>query len=467
MYKIMYILVFFILVSTEVYAENFSTILDREKYELIEKKYETYNYNCSNKIDDVSILVVDLNTVIDYALCNNPDVSEAWTLAKKQIEQVNIVKSNYLPKVNLAGESNIGKVDYKTYASPESSYNSKSIYYSVNIDSKWLLYDFGLKNNSVDQAKFILMALSENQNAIVQKVFLEASILYFEVVRLQGEFTLNQEAEALAQQSYSIAEKKYYAGIGLLSEMLQAKTNLVKARSNKIKSEGSLLAIKGELAVYMGFDINSPLEINARSMSSPEFEKVLLSVNDLLQQANKIHPELLSAQAEIFAAKENVKIIKKGNLPKLSLTSSLRVYRQQGNPSIDIGQNETMAGIKVEVPIFSGFEYRHKLKIAQLDLELKKTEIQKIHRKINIEVWKSYYNLNAETENLTSIEELENSASKFYQISMQRYKSGVGSMLELIDSQKSLSDAKQQKNSTISMWNIARVELLASIGLLR
>ena len=50
---------------------------------------------------------------------------------------------------------------------------------------------------------------------------------------------------------------------------------------------------------------------------------------------------------------------------------------------------------------------------------------------------------------------------------MQRYKSGVGSMLELIDSQKSLSDAKQQKNSTISMWNIARVELLASIGLLR
>ena len=104
---------------------------------------------------------------------------------------------------------------------------------------------------------------------------------------------------------------------------------------------------------------------------------------------------------------------------------------------------------------------------SQLDLELKKTEIQKIHRKINIEVWKSYYNLNAETENLTSIEELENSASKFYQISMQRYKSGVGSMLELIDSQKSLSDAKQQKNSTISMWNIARVELLASIGLLR
>ena len=50
MYKIMYILVFFILVSTEVYAENFSTILDREKYELIEKKYETYNRSLAKVI---------------------------------------------------------------------------------------------------------------------------------------------------------------------------------------------------------------------------------------------------------------------------------------------------------------------------------------------------------------------------------------------------------------------------------
>ncbi|HAV3552982.1 hypothetical protein BAX55_02710 [Acinetobacter baumannii] len=467
MYKAIYIFIFFNLIISKVYAENFSILLDREKYDLIKKKYESSNYNCLKKIDAISKLVVDLNTVIDYTLCNNPDVSEAWLLAKKQIEQVDIIKSNYLPKVNLIGESNIGKVGYKAYANPQSNYNSKSIYSSVNIDSKWLFYDFGLKNNSIDQAKFMLIALSENQNAIVQKAFLEASTLYFEVIRLQGEFTLNQEAENLAQQSYSIAEKKYHAGIGLLSEMLQAKTNLAKASSDKIKAEGHLLAIKGELAVYMGFDVNSPLEINARSMSNPEYQQVFLSVNDLLQQANKIHPELLRAQAEVFAAKENVQVVKKGNLPKLSLTSSLRAYRQQGNPSIDIGGNETMAGIKEEIPIFSGFEYRHKLKMAQSDLDLKDMELQKIQRKININVWKSYYNLSAETENLNSIEELQNSALKFYQISIQRYKSGVGSMLELIDAQKSLADAKQQKNSAISKWNIARVELLASIGLLK
>lgn len=445
---------------SKVYAEGVSMSLDS-------RKYENFNYDCPKKTDNISTLVVDLNVVINYSLCNNSDVYEAWSVAKKQIEQVGVVNSGYMPKINLTGEYNVGAVKYKAYETPQSNYNSKSIYSNINIDAQWLFYDFGLKKNSVNHAKFLLIALSESQNAIVQETFLEATTLYFEVLRLQGEFTLSQEVEKLAQQSYSIAEKKYHAGIGLLSEMLQAKTNLAKASSEKIKSEGSLLAIKGELAAYMGLEVNSSFEINARSMSNPEYEKAISSVDDLLKQANKIHPELVSIKAEVLAAKENIQIVKKGNLPKLSLTSSLQVYKKQGNSSIDMGGDEAMVGIKIETPIFSWFEYKHKLKIAQLDLDIKNSKLKKINREINVKVWKSYHNFLTETKNLNAVEELKNNALKFYEISLERYKSGIGSMLDLVDAQKTLADAEQQKNATIFRWNIERVKLLASIGMLK
>lgn len=467
MYKTIYILTLFYLFSLKSHAENIAMPLDHEKYYLVKSKYENSHYNCSKRIDYNTVLVVDLNTVIDYSLCNNPDVSEAWSIIKKQIEQIDIIKSNYIPKINLTGESNIGTVDHNAFATPQSNYNSKSIYSSINIDSKWLFYDFGLKKHSIDQAKFMLIALSESQNSTLQRTFLEASKLYFEVIQLQGEFTLSQKTENLAQQSYSIAEKKYHAGIGLLSEMLQAKTNLAKASSDKIKAEGNLLALKGELAAYMGYEVNRELQINARSMSTPDYQQVLYSANDLIQQANKIHPDLLSAQAAVLAVKESMEVVKKENLPKIYLISNLRSYRQQGNPFINIQENDTAVGIKVEVPIFSGFEYKHKLRMAKLDLDIKNDRLIQIQRKINVQVWKSYYNLRTETENLNVVEELQNNALKFYQISMQRYKSGVGSMLELIEAQKTLVEAEQEKNSAISRWNIARVELLASIGLLK
>lgn len=461
------ILAFSYLVSIKGYGEDILPLLNNEKYQLIKEKYDNYNYGCLTKIDPSSTLIVDLNTVIDYTLCNNPDISEAWSLTKKQIEQIYLVKSSYMPKINLIGESNTGSIDYKAYENPGSNYNSKSIYSSINIEAKWLFYDFGLKNNSVNQAKFMFIALSESQNSLVQKKFLEASTLYFDVIRLQGEFALSKEAESLAQQSYFIAEKKYHAGVGLFSDMLQAKTTLAKANSDKIRAEGNLLASKGDLAESMGYDVSKPFEINTSSMRNHDYQLVLSSVDSLIQQANKIHPELLGAQAEVLAAEENLLATKKENLPKLYLTSNFQSYRQQGNSFININQNSAIIGIKVEVPIFNGLEHKHKLRVAQLDLDIKNSKLRQIQRSINIKVWKSYYNLRTESNNLNVIEELQNSASTLYQIALQRYKSGVGNMLELIDAQKSLADAKQQKNAASSRWNIARVELLSSVGLLK
>ncbi|MFM0453090.1 TolC family protein, partial [Paraburkholderia nemoris] len=45
-----------------------------------------------------------------------------------------------------------------------------------------------------------------------------------------------------------------------------------------------------------------------------------------------------------------------------------------------------------------------------------------------------------------------------------RYTAGVGNILELLNAQKSLSEAKQQRIQALTDWRAARLQLAAKMG---
>ena len=57
-------------------------------------------------------------------------------------------------------------------------------------------------------------------------------------------------------------------------------------------------------------------------------------------------------------------------------------------------------------------------------------------------------------------------SSDLSRVALGRYKEGVGNIIDTLNAQSALANAKQQKIQSILNWNIARTTLAQSIGVL-
>lgn len=106
----------------------------------------------------------------------------------------------------------------------------------------------------------------------------------------------------------------------------------------------------------------------------------------------------------------------------------------------------------------------YRVQSAQAQVESKASDLASAEQKVSLDVWKSYQSLTTETENLTATEELLQSANQSFNVAQGRYKSGVGTIIELLNAQATLAKAKQQRVQALANWRSARLKLAGSLG---
>ena len=98
-----------------------------------------------------------------------------------------------------------------------------------------------------------------------------------------------------------------------------------------------------------------------------------------------------------------------------------------------------------------------KLKIAIAQKEL-------AEQSVALEVVAAYQNMLTNAQTFEASNDLVSSAEESYKIALGRYKAGVGSILELLNAQSALADAKKTKIGTLYDWHISKIALSKSIG---
>ncbi|MCU4315052.1 TolC family protein [Acinetobacter bereziniae] len=420
----------------------------------------SYAMNCIFRQNNMEKTII-LAEVIELTLCNNPQTKQAWAFAKMHAAQLGIAKSSYLPTLQTSYSYTRDSGD--NYFKNDSKFKNNEQTRKFLLDASWLLFDFGKRKDKVNQAQFLLAYAYANQNDVLQETFLKAVQAYYNLASIQGILTVNIEAQEEARQNYLAAKARYKAGVSTLADQLQAETNYAKAISARIKAQGEVQIAKGELAILMGLAVNTPYDIQTEFPQSPD--ELLASVDDLLKKAQQTHPKLLAVKAQVSAAKAALNVVKKEGLPSIYFISTAESTRNNGTSLSSLNENNNINwGVRLTVPLFEGYSRQYRIKHAQAELDSKSAELEQVEQQINLNVWKNYYNLITESDNIKVVNMLEDSAIQSYQVTQGRYRAGVSSMLELMNAQNELANAKQQKNAIYSQWQVARMQLLASLG---
>ena len=402
---------------------------------------------CAQKTYDKPLSLVD---VTEAALCHNPQTKEVYASAKVQAAQVGVARSLFFPSVT----DTVSTSENKTRTANYSNVTNKIV-------ASYLLYDFGSRDATLENANQLLKAASATQNATVQNVLLSAVNAFYQVHANKAILNASIETERLYQESFKSAEAKYIAGVATPADKLQAQTSFANATLTKIKNEGILKVAYGNLANIMGVPASMRLEIaDAKLDAIPEM--VDQDIEALIEQARLQRPDLVASEAQLKASLAKIEIAKADSKP----TVSVNLSNTRSDDSNAAFSSNSAIGLSVSIPLFAGYKPSYLIRSAEATAELNASQRDQLKLQVSLDVWTAYQNLKTANESIAASNVLVLSAEESSRVALGRYKEGVGNIIDTLNAQSALANAKQQKIQAVLNWNIARTTLAQSIGVL-
>jgi outer membrane protein len=121
-------------------------------------------------------------------------------------------------------------------------------------------------------------------------------------------------------------------------------------------------------------------------------------------------------------------------------------------------------GVQLSIPISTGFTTTHQVKQAEAQVDQDVIALDKARQQVALQVWASYQTLQSDSENLAVSARLETVATQAWDSAQRRYQSGIGTILELITTQTSLAQARQERVEALTTWRYDRLALGAALG---
>jgi outer membrane protein TolC len=120
----------------------------------------------------------------------------------------------------------------------------------------------------------------------------------------------------------------------------------------------------------------------------------------------------------------------------------------------------------LRIPLFAGFSriYDQREATALADAAAARTDA--LGQQVVFEVFRSYHALQTAARRVRTSDDLIASAEQSNEVSLARYKAGVGSVLDLLSAQSALADARAQQVLARLEWNTSLAQLARDSGVL-
>lgn len=397
---------------------------------------------------------LELAEVVDLALCNNPQTRQAWGNARVQAAQVGVAQAAFLPALSAgAGVSR--------QSSDSAAGGRTATQRSVEADLSWVLFDFGARAASLENARQLFAAAAYARDAAVQTVFLAAVQAFFQRQAAAAALEAATLAEKAALESLNAAEARYRVGSATPADRLQARTAHAQAVLNRINAEGAVQTAQGALANVIGIDPTQPFALAPLPAAAPDalFEA---DVARLIEEARARRPDLAAAQAQFRAAQANVDAARAAHLPTLSFGINAGRSQIAGQPAYD----SASIGLTLRIPLFSGFSTTYRVHAAEAEAEVQAARREELRLRVALEVWNAHASLATATQAVKTARELLESAVQSERVAAGRYRAGVGSILDLLSAQAALASARQSLIQAGTNWYVSRAGLAQAMGAL-
>lgn len=165
---------------------------------------------------------ITVEDAIAQSVANRPELHQSQLGIESAQQGVKIADSNSKPTVTFSASEGWSGNDF-----PGDKNN-----WSMNMMANWNIFDSGLTNAKVKQAKSSLDKAQEQDTQTRNSVELEVRQAYLSMKEAETRIGATQVAVDKATEDLKIAQTKYYAGVGTNLDVIDAQLALTQSKTN-------------------------------------------------------------------------------------------------------------------------------------------------------------------------------------------------------------------------------------------
>lgn len=401
---------------------------------------------------------VSLPDLMQIAVCNNPALSAEYMLLKSKEAALGASKGQYLPSVTLTGQGTLQKNKIEHADS-----TTRSEPYYATASAQWLIYDFGGRSSQVGQNKALLSATNYSYNAALQELILKVNNAYLNTLSAKASLESYKESNKTYQRAYQESKKRYDLGMVTLVDKLQAKTSYEQSQLQVVKAENSLRQAQGNLATLL--NLNPATEIKLLEIKDDGLITKLEAgdeIKKLMEEALNFRPELKAGESSVLASKKSISYARTGALPSLSAIAN-GTYGDNWKHSNPYNLNGEV-GLKLSWPLFSGMSTMYQIDQAKFLYEQSQKNLDDQRNAVLNEVWSYYQNYQTGVKAYEISKQILATAEENSRVAFRYYEVGKVDILNLLNANSKLADAKQGVVNAFYGLLIDKAQLYRAVG---
>lgn len=312
---------------------------------------------------------------------------------------------------------------------------------------------------AIDGARYDREGAGASYEEALQTAKLTAISDYYTLIMYRNFVDVAQQSVRDYDGHVTNVQAQYNVGLVASSDVLASRTNLADAQTTLITRQNSADVAETDLNIVIGYPVSTSIETADKEMR-------YLPYNVTLEQAKAyalLHrATLVKSAMDVKSAEESVKQAKAGYLPTVSLTAGKNYasddnYRGTSNNGWSVGANASL-------DIWDGGSTRNTIKVREAQLESAKEANLAAVDGVLYDVQSAYLNLRAAEQTISSAKVAVEEGQESFRIASLRYRAGVGSNLDVLDAETSLTTARNNYVQALYNYNIYVATLEQAVG---
>lgn len=433
-------------------STSYSTWQPKKDQERVNTQDKDYSYLKQE-------IPLTLGEIINIALVNNPDTTESWAVAR---EQAGVYGQSLQDDFILADIDG----NYQRSRTAEFTSSDRTIVYETTYGAElclsYTLLDFGQTRYSSKAALQALYSADWSHNSQIQLVVQETMTDFYNYLFQKQELTSANQDLKNAQVSFDAVMEKFRNGLADIGDRVQAKTKLLQQKLNIVTQKQTLNNAYTELVKQMGVPANEDIIIQDYPQIIKTYD--VDNLDNLILEAMKNRPDLIAQEADVISKEKNLIANKRKNY--LTIVGGFNIGRQYYQHGLN-DEYDFKAQVSLNYPLFQGFFIKNQVKQARGELEVARAKLDQVKLSILQDVTNYRVDVELSKEALTFAEEFLASAEEDFKLNLMKYKVGTATIVELINAQTSVADARSKLAESKKNWYTSLANLAYATGALK
>jgi outer membrane protein TolC len=329
--------------------------------------------------------------------------------------------------------------------------------FSNALTLSWTIWSGNKVESQVSQAKLNLDSNQWGIAAARQLLKYNATDAYYKLMATRDAVKLSQESVERLERYLKDVNLQFDVGVVAKVDVLRSEVSLAQARQTLIEAKNAYDLAMANLNNVIGLPLTTELSIKGE-LSYAKYDKAL---PECVDTALRQRPEISQYADAAKSAQEAITIAKAGYLPTVAAVAQTAWYNDQfpGGNNYNWTVYLTTSWNFLDSGLTAG-----NVKKAVEGFNKAKEQLTQTIDSVRLDVRSTYLSLKSYEQSIQTSSAAVGLAEEDYRIKVIRYNAGVGTNLDVIDAQVSLTTAKNNYLQAMYNYNNYRAKLDKSMG---